>query len=169
MRRRRRKRSREGAYLEQRHHDVIVAAQRHYLATATHAAAKPGVAEHRCFSTTTAMHTASLHRQERRRTTNRRRHRATLVAVGLGASGGGHQSQIDADHLVRRRKANRTRPISSPETAGDGRGKSVTAQATTSSRERRELGLDVGRRQNGCNRVGRTRPGGFIPTHSGSP
>jgi hypothetical protein len=45
------------------------------------------------------------------------------------------ESHIDADQSMHRREAVRLRPISSPETAGGGRKKSVTPTATAESRE----------------------------------
>jgi hypothetical protein len=72
------------------------------------------------------------------------RNRATLVAVGLGANREGLQSQIDADHLMRRRKASQMRPISPPEMAGDGRINLATAAATT-DRQSDGRGLGFGR------------------------
>jgi hypothetical protein len=95
------------------------------------------------------------------------RNRATLVAVGLGANREGLQSQIDAGHLMRRRKASQMRPISPPEMAGDGRINSATAAATT-DRQSDGRGLGLGRVARGVRRVsdrsGRLDPSRFSPT-----
>jgi hypothetical protein len=77
----------------------------------------------------------------------------TPGAVGSVASGGGRHFQIDADQKVRCREAERLRPTTPPGTAGDGRGKPVTALATW-HRERRK-GIRVRTRRNGCERVTR--------------
>ncbi|KAK1648786.1 hypothetical protein QYE76_066591 [Lolium multiflorum] len=80
------------------------------------------------------------------------RTRATLVAVGLEANGGGLQTQIDADHLVRHREASQMRPVSSPEMVGGGRNNAATAAATRESRERRLGFACEWRRRGRCDR-----------------